>query len=134
MIQKASTPINMPPNAPQMVMTPNQPHPQGVVVGQPINRPPQMLMGQNQMAMGPQTPLGSDNVDASGQRQIAVGQNVLQQQQQVIKTEVMTSTTGNMEANFTDILDTIINDDKDLLEGMDDIINGVFTDESQVSR
>lgn len=78
----------------------------------------------------PPQQMAGDCVDASSRNRPAVSSVM---PQTVIKTEVMTSTSG-MDANFTDLLDTIINDDNDLLEGMDDIINGVFTDESQVSE
>lgn len=134
MMQKASTPVNVPPN-PQMNLNAVQqsPHPMGG--GAP--RPPQVGLLVKPQQHGQS--MGADLVDNSRPGMMAMGmaQQSSQQQQQpsgIVKTEVISST-GNMEANFTDILDTIINDnDNDLLEGMDDIINGVFTDESQVRR
>lgn len=145
-VNKSSTPISMGPNGGQLPL--QQPHPSTGGVPVQVNARPGFLMKPNQPQllnqppmMQPQQqqqPMTTDLVDAasSGQSRMTVGavaggSSVGMPQQAVIKTEVL-PTTG-MDANFTDILDTIINDnDNDLLDGMDDIINGVFTDESQV--
>lgn len=138
MVQKTSTPTTnqAPPNS-QMTM------PQSHSVGGPpgggnTGRPPAGMLVKSHQPLQQQLqlqPLGNDSVDAAGQGRSAFGGpsigGVALGDQQVIKSEVL-PTAGGMDSNFTDILDTIINEDNDLLEGMDDII-GVFTDESQVS-
>lgn len=85
---------------------------------------------QSQLVKVAPPPIHVDSVDANvpNRAPIAAAPGMPQHS---IKSEVISSTSG-MDANITDLLDTIINDDNDLLESMDDIINGVFTDESQV--
>lgn len=139
MLNKSSTPISMGANG-QMTQQQQQQsqsnHPSAGGVVQVGSRPgllvkphqPAQQPQQQQQQQMPHQPMVTDHVDGQNRAHV-VGPVGLGMAQQVIKTEVIPSA-GNMEANFTDILDTIINDD---LEGMDDILNGVFTDESQVS-
>lgn len=83
----------------------------------------------NQVVKVAPPPMNVDSVDANVPNRVPV--TAAGMPQHSIKSEVISSSSG-MDANITDLLDTIINDDNDLLVSMDDIINGVFTDESQV--